>query len=409
MVIFAWILLGLWAHVCGVWAALLILQQRVRREGLMLEPVTTENAEADGTKETLPSVCVVVPVRNEGRAIEPCLSSVLAQDWPRLSVVVVDDRSEDDTTAVVEEYVRKDHRCRLVRVAALPDGWMGKSHALWTGTRDVTADWLLFVDGDCTLDPRAVRTVVHEAVRRNVDLLSLWPRHDACSFWEHMLIPLCAAIVALWFGSPEVNRTGSTRAFANGQFLLIRRSEYERVGGHRAVRRALIEDIPLAEHAAAAGLRLWVGAGQRLVAVRMYTRYAAIRDGWARIYVGALRSGWKIALSILWLLAGSLLPFIALAVLAVAVAWRGGLNPAGSPLETATLLLGSLHIAFIALVSYRFWGWGNCRRSYLWLYPVSVLGVVAILVRAWWWLVVCRCIPWRGRRYSIDRHGAIVC
>jgi chlorobactene glucosyltransferase len=259
---------------------------------------------------------------------------------------------------------------------------------------------LLFLDVDCTLRPQAIRTAIREARRRNVEFLSLWPGQATGGFWEHLLIPLCAAIIALWFGAKR------RAAFANGQFLLVASNAYERIGGHRAVRSALIEDIPLAECAALAGVQPWVGSGRELVVVRMYASLKSIVDGWARIYVGALRSSAKIFASILWLLFGSLLPYVMVLLLAALVV--SPLRPA----HPATLLITSslclLHLTLLLAASWRFWGLGGCKRAYLALYPVSVLFVIAILVRAWWWLTVRRSVPWRERAYTIDARGGIV-
>jgi chlorobactene glucosyltransferase len=284
-------------------------------------------------------VCIVVPARNESANLAKCLRSVLGQDYAALSVVVADDRSEDDTARVAEAFATDDPRLSVRLIKELPSGWLGKSHALWSATRDADVEWLLFLDADCTLDRSAVRTVVAEARRRDVELLTLWPRHASGGFWEHVTIPLCAGIVALWFGSQRVNEPGSRLAFANGQFLLIKREAYERIGGHRSVRSALIEDVPLAEYAKRAGVSCWVASGRDLVAVRMYSGYEAIRDGWARIYVGALRSGTKILLSVAWLLAGSLLPYVAAVFLSFSVVrtWISG-----GAVDMQTVIFGGL-------------------------------------------------------------------
>lgn len=393
------ILIGLWiawGAICGVWGALILAQLRVRREGLLLRPLVDDEERTDAW----PSVSVVIPARNEASVLAECLRNVLSQDYPNLSVVIADDRSEDDTAAIAERIARHDGRVQVLRVAELPRGWMGKSHALWSATRQSTADWLLFLDVDCTLRAHAIRTAIREARQRNVEFLSLWPGQAPGGFWEHLLIPLCAAIIALWFGARR------RVAFANGQFLLVTRDAYQRVGGHQAVRTALIEDIPLAECAALAGVRSWVGSGRELVAVRMYAGRQAIVDGWARIYIGALRSSAKIAASILWLLVGSLLPYV------VAVWLAAMLVSPTRPTDLTTVLTSSglclLHLTLLFAASWRFWGLGGCKRAYLALYPLSVLFVIAILVRAWLWLAVRRSVPWRERTYPIDARGGII-
>lgn len=398
-----------WLGIIAIWLGLLISQFVIRRRGIILLPRSYATTDASGGNRNLPTVCVVIPARNESQELSGCLESVISQDYPNLSVVVVDDRSTDDTAEIAARFARADSRVRVITNKDLPPGWLGKSHALWLGTRDSSADWILFLDADCRLDPWAVSTGIAATAERRVDLFSLWPRQAAGTFWEHMTIPLCAGLIALWFGSRGTGRGLDGQAFANGQFLLIRRETYERIGGHAAVKDAIIEDVPLAEHAGRSGATCFVAGGRDLVSVRMYRNYRSIRDGWARIYVGALRSGLKISLSIEWFVLGSLLPYVVGLVLLAGIA-TGAINAAGvttDSLAGRAACLTVCHLLLLYVVSWRFWGMGYCPRKHLWLYPVSVIVVCGILSRAFWWLMVRRAIPWRDTDYLIDSHGRI--
>jgi len=391
-----------WAVIVLVWHMIYATQGRVKRQRLIVKPLAPQNTHSGAADDRAwPSTTVIIPARNEADHLRPCLESVLAQDYPPLSVIVVDDRSEDQTAALAESVAGVDARVRVERITQVPPGWMGKSYALWCGSRLAQSDWLLFLDTDCRLQPGAVAAAVTEASRRRVELLTLWPRITTMGFWESMTIPLCGAIVAMWYGLRE------GVAFANGQFVLIKREAYHRIGGHQAVRDALIEDIPLAQAAKRNGVPSWVGLGRELFSVNMYRGYAATRDGWARIFAGALRSGLKITASIAWLVVGSLLPFLVGATL-LALRWRAVGEPTVSPIWwTAAAVLCVWHLVVLFLVSYRFWGLGYCNRVYLLLYPLSVVLVIGVLLRSWWWLIVRRSVVWRNRRYAIDRHGKI--
>lgn len=407
MILFA-IVLVVWTGICAIWAGLLIAQIRAGRNGLFLEARPESSKNQDVHDSPTPTVCVVIPARNESSQIAPCLASVLAQKYPSLEVLLVDDRSSDDTSAVALRLAVSDSRLRVLRINSLPPGWLGKSHALWEGTREITSDWILFLDADCILEPTALRASIAEATRRGAGLMTLWPRNRAESFWEHLLIPLCAGIIALWYGSNRVNAPASPLAFANGQFLLIRRSDYERIGGHRMVRHAIIEDIPLAEAAKQAGVRCHVASGCELFSVRMYPSYSAIRAGWSRIYVGALRSGLKVAASLAWLALGSLLPFIAALVLFIPPVSTLARTEMGTQAFVALRWCCGLHLALLLVVSYRFWGFGACRRSYLFLYPLTVILVMQILWLAWWRLALKRSIVWSTTAYRINGKGMII-
>lgn len=394
-------LLVAWSGICCVWLGLIVAQSRMRRDRLILE-----GAPGRSLPDGAPSVCVVIAARNESAGLDRCLRHVLAQQYPSLRVLVVDDRSEDDTFEIARRISASDARVHVARVHELPSGWMGKSHALWSGARTVRADWLLFTDVDCTFGPHAVSAAVAEACERNVQLLTLWPRQAPGGFWEHAVIPLCGAIIALWFGSRRSTDPRYAMAFANGQFILIEGRTYHRIAGHAAVRSAIIEDIPLAELAKRSGVACWVASGRNLLTVRMYDGYEAIRDGWARIFVGALRSGNKIAASIAWLLAGSLLPYVAAVVLAARFLASKGDEV--DPQLVGLAVVCASHLTLMLIASYRFWAAGGCRRIDLLWYPLSVCVVARILARAWWWLVIEQSIPWRGTRYRIDRQGRVL-
>lgn len=401
------VLLAAWGAICSVWFGLLIAQRKARRDGLFLE-VSADSLGKLTKQSDVPTVCVVIAARNESEGLASCLQNVLKQDYPRLSALVIDDRSEDSTYDIAQAFAKSDPRVTVKRIDHLPPKWMGKSHALWRGTRGVHADWFLFTDVDCKLNPSAVGRAIEEARARNVQLLTLWPQQTSGGFWEHVTIPLCGGIIALWFGSQRVNDPRSALAFANGQFLMIEREAYEQIGGHKSVRSAIIEDIPLAEHAKTSGVACWVASGRDLVSVRMYDNYNAILSGWARIYVGALRSSTKIALSIIWLMLGSLLPYVAAVWLTIAVysSWATGVA-IGAELICFVALCAN-HLILMMIASYRFWGMGGCRRIDLLWYPLSVCVVVRILARSWWWLTIRRSIPWRNTYYTIDRRGRIV-
>jgi len=389
--------LAAWSAVSTVWSVLLFMQRKAIRNGICLQPV------AEGSTPALhwPSVIVLVPARNEEKTIEACIAHILAQNYPKMRLIVIDDRSIDSTADLVVSLAQSDSRIELRRITSLPANWLAKSNALWQGTRDLdSADWLLFVDADVILRPQAIHTAVYEAEQRQLDLLTLWPRNYAKSFWEHLIIPLCGGIVALWFGNSGT--AGAARPFANGQFLLVRQPLYERIGGHASVHTALIEDIPLAEQCAAAGASMGTFGGADLVEVRMYDGLRQVLDGWSRIFAGALRSGSRILLSVLWLLIGSLMPYL-LAPLLIG-------STIVSPTASNWMLLSCCisHLLLIHIVSHGFWKMGRCDRRYLWLYPLSVVFVLYILLRSACMLKITSVVRWRGVQYTINCSGCII-
>ena len=380
-----WLIIGIYGLTVAGWWARHVLISLTRTLDLQVAPSPGD--------EGAPRISVVIAARDERERIGACITSLLTQGPVVREVIVVDDRSTDGMAEVVVQSAGGDPRVRVLRVDELPAGWRGKAHACHVGGEAAQCGWLLFADADCRFLPGGVGGAVRYAERKQVDLLSLWLRADHRSFWEHMLIPLCGALILYWFPPLWANRPRTRLAWGNGQFILVRREAYRRIGGHACSRQAVIEDIPLAAHAKRSGLRLRMAVGADIAAVRMYTHYAEVRDGWTRIFIGALQRPWKLLVSAWSLIGGSLLPCIGAPVAAGVVAGHGW--PASSWTATMIVLLW-LHAVAVGSVSYRLWGLCRCNRYYLWLYPVSTVAVLVIVLRAWWWMVTRRPIIWRG-------------
>ncbi|MGY1804647.1 glycosyltransferase family 2 protein [Blastococcus sp. SYSU D00922] len=228
-------------------------------------------------------VTVVVPARDEEAEIGGCLAALLDQRGvPDLRVVVVDDGSTDGTADVVAAVA--DPRVRLVRAAPLPPGWLGKPHACATGAAEAgDADVLVFVDADVRLFPDAVAGAVAVLDRHGLDLASPWPRPVAHGAAERLVQPLAPWLWATTLPLRLAERRGNpSLAAANGQFLVLSRSGYDRAGGHAAVRGEVLEDIALLRAVKRAGGRGVPVDGSRLAACRMYDGWPALRDGYAK-------------------------------------------------------------------------------------------------------------------------------
>ena len=223
-----------------------------------------------------PEVAVIVPARNEAHQIAQCLRSLLAQEWPRLRVICVDDRSDDGTYEAARAL--DDPRLLVLRGRDLPAGWIGKSWANAQGVEAAAgAGYLLFTDADTVHAPAALRSSMAAAQERGVDLLSLFTNLRCETFWERLLLPAIISSITLRFPMRRVNDPKKADAIANGQYLLARRDAYDAVGGHAAIRNRVADDLELARLFKSSGRRLWVANGRPFVAVRMYT---SLREIW---------------------------------------------------------------------------------------------------------------------------------
>ena len=231
----------------------------------------------------------------------------MAQDWPRLRVICVDDRSEDATYA--EAAALAEPRLTLVRGTALPAGWLGKNHGNAQGVLHAgDASWLLFTDADTEHAPAALPSAM--AAAQGVDLFTLLTRIRAETFWERALMTHVLAAVLGAFPLRKVNDPNSPVAIANGQYLLVRRDVYAQVGGHAAIRDRVADDLELARLVKGAGHRIHAANGRALVSVRMYTSFAEIWWGFVKNASAGAGGPWK-ALGGMLMIGLSALPFFA--------------------------------------------------------------------------------------------------
>ena len=225
-----------------------------------------------------PEVAIVVPARNEAHQIGACVKSLLAQEWPRLRVVCVDDRSDDGTYEAALAAGAGDPRLTVVRGRDLPAGWLGKNHGNAQGVQAAgPVDYLLFTDADTIHQPHALPSAMAAIRGRDADLYSIITHVTVKTFWERALLPQILSAIVGAYPLRMVNDPKSKVALANGQYILIRRPVYEVVGGHAAIRDRVADDMELAKLVKSSGHRIWAENGQRAVAVRMYS---SLREIW---------------------------------------------------------------------------------------------------------------------------------
>jgi glycosyltransferase involved in cell wall biosynthesis len=227
------------------------------------------------------SVTAIVPARNEESVIAACLESLACQ--PEIAeILVVNDQSTDRTASVVRGLMEKVPNLRLLESAGLPDGWVGKNHALWIGVQQAKGAWLLFTDADAEHEFNSAARALQLAQEHNAALVSFSPEQITRNWYEKALIPYVYLRLAKHFSFDDVNDPNSRAAAANGQFLLIRRDVYDSIGGHPSVAGEVLEDVAFAMRVKAAGHRIWFGSGQGIIRVRMYRSFSAMWQGWKK-------------------------------------------------------------------------------------------------------------------------------
>lgn len=347
------------------------------------------------SREFAPFVTVVVPARDEAENIADCLAGLLGQTYPqdRLRIVVVDDQSEDATFAIAASIAQDHARVCVLKAPPLPPHWVGKPHACWTGTAaaPVKTDWLCFIDADVKAKPEALASAVETADLKKLDLLSLAPRQELGSFAERIIIPCGLYLLSFCRDLGAVQAAGCSDAAATGQFLLIRASAYNGIGGHKAVSTEICEDVALARTIKRAGHRVLLYDGKALISARMY-------DGWKTLWPGFTKN-------IVEMLGGPAAS-LTLALTAFVLAWATVFVPliagtgcahgdasacAGLPLAAAASAAAlGLHIAGAVYFRIPFW--------YGLLFPVGYTIGVAMTIDSLSRHMRGR-VQWKGRTY----------
>jgi len=227
------------------------------------------------------AVTAIVPARNEEAVIAACLAS-LARQPEIVEILVANDQSSDATASVVRGLMGKIPNLRLLESGELPDGWVGKNHALWVGVQEAKSPWVLFTDADAEHERDSVARALQIANEQSAALVSFSPEQITETWYEKALVPFVYLRLAKRFSYENVNDPKSPAAAANGQFLLMRRDVYDAVGGHHGVAGEVLEDVALAMRAKTAGHRIYFGSGKGIVHVRMYRSFRAMWQGWKK-------------------------------------------------------------------------------------------------------------------------------
>jgi chlorobactene glucosyltransferase len=325
--------------------------------------------------------------------------SILATTYRQFELLVVDDRSTDDTAAIVER-LSADARVRLVRGEEPPDDWYGKPWACLQGYREARGELLLFTDADTRHQPELLAHAVGAVLAEKAELVTVSPVQRCVTFWERIIMPQIWFLLALRYAPASVNRARRARdVIANGQFILTTRAAYEAAGTHAAVRHEVAEDLALAQTYLQGGLKLHFAFAERLMETRMYHGLAHLIEGWSKnIYLGGRRSFPQeplrralVPLMLVLAMVYWLVPPVTLLAALVC--------PTLAHLVPVALLATVLSAGFWMLICY---GMG-IPMLYGLGYPLGALMALYIALRSTW--RGSRRVEWRGRVYGKSVSG----
>ncbi|HEX3998621.1 MAG TPA: glycosyltransferase family 2 protein [Pirellulales bacterium] len=229
--------------------------------------------------EPLPTVSVIVAARDEGARIEQTLRWLLAQQNVALDLTVVDDRSTDATPQILDRLAAEFDRLHVLHIESLPDGWLGKCHALWRGAEHARGEWILLADADIHMAPDLVGRAIATARAERADHLCLWPAINCSGAATRGVMLAWSQCLALYAPAWQINRDRGHRAIGIGAFNLVRREAYRAIGGHEPLRLEVVEDAKLGLLLRRAGFRQ-----------RIYTGLADLEAEWALSLAGSVRA-----------------------------------------------------------------------------------------------------------------------
>jgi len=273
----------------------------------------------DRNRQKWPLVSILIPARNEVDRIEACLKSLMVQNYPNYEVLVLDDRSTDNTFNVVREFAQRNHfaRLKIGRGKKLPPGWLGKPWACYQLSQKAKGEWFLFIDADTWHLPEMLGRTVQIAEEKKADVLSLLTRQVTKTWMEALVIPVMAFHLLAFFPARwALDSKSRFNRFAgvSGQFIFIRRSVYRAFGGHEKVKSEIVEDLNLGKQLVRAGYQLVLGDGSDFSFCRMYTNTREVWEGFSKNFFPAVGYSLPLLLSTLMvLLINGILPFVVLA------------------------------------------------------------------------------------------------
>jgi GNAT superfamily N-acetyltransferase len=333
-----------------------------------------------------PRVSIIVAARNEEEDLERGIRTRLADDYPDLQIVLVEDRSTDGTPAIADRLAASDPRITVVHLTELPEGWLGKLHAMHRGVEAADGEWLLFSDADVEFAPGALRRAIalceHDA-RDHMAVLPEFREHGLAI--DATLDVFCHVLVAggrLW----QVADTASTAAVGGGMFNLVRRAAFDRTPGFEWLRLEIADDVVLGQMLKRHGARPIVVNAVGEVSLNFYRTLGEM--AW-----GLEKSGFAVI---------GRFSYVALLVASLSgVALHGGfLAGFAHPLPWVRALAAvtlAMAVASQVLVT------RTMRRSLApaLLFPVGMLSMAVMAMRSGWMVWRRGGVAWRGTLYKV--------
>jgi glycosyltransferase involved in cell wall biosynthesis len=336
-------------------------------------------------EKDLPTVSIIFSALNEQEDVEGTLHSLLALKYPKLEIIAINDRSTDATPQIMDRFQKEHPEIKVIHLKELPEGWLGKNHALYYGSKLATGEWLLFTDADVMMKSDTLTKTLSFVTENHLDHLTIYEHHLRKTFWLRVMFMGHYLTYTIFFRPWRIRFAWSKRALGHGAFNLINAKVYRNCGGHEAIALECLDDMKLGELVKLNGYKQDTLNGRDYVEREWYHSLPHMIKGWEKNNFAFF--DYKILpffFNVLMALLFFIWPVVAVFFFPGPARW---LNIASIAL---TLVLG----AFVA-VHFRI------QKRYTIFYPIGVL----ILIYSAWnsFVKVYRQngVVWRGTHYSL--------
>ena len=370
--------LGSLASVTWLCIAIATIRHRKKSVWLVEQPDASQDHD-------LPELAVLIAARNEAANIGRTLKSILDQNYPDLTIIVVNDRSSDETGAIAQSLAIQDPRLRVVQVDAIPVGWLGKTNALELAAHSTTATWLLLTDADVIVAPGTLRRAVVWSIAHDLDHLTVVPKFVTTTIGERVFLMLFGLSFAVRVFTGRVDVPERSGHLGIGAFNLVRADALRKIGGFDHIKLSVDDDNRLAEALKANGGKAGALFGVDAVSVHWQVGLNGLVLGMEKNYFAILnfRIGMVILCSLAWLVVG-VSPFVGLFI--------------GSMVSRVVCTIGIFSIASLLAVAHRQTGIG---WYYVGLFPLCVLVHIYSLSRSTLLTLSKGGVNWRSNHYDL--------
>lgn len=344
-------------------------------------------------RKSPPLVSILIPARNEAKNIRRCLRSLLKQDYPHTEILVLNDNSTDDTELIVRKMARKNNKIRIITGKTLPKGWLGKSYACYQLSKYANGEYFIFTDADTLHFDNSISSAVNSLISNKIDALSIYPMQIMVTIHERMVVTFINFMILSFFPIYLIRKSKNPLfCTAIGQFMMFKRDVYEKIGGHKSVRKEILDDIHISKQVKRFGYKFMVFDGSRSIYCRMYKSFNEVFRGFSKFIFAAFDYNLYMEIIVILLVSAIFLfPFLLLPAGIFIFNWPG-------PVINNLIIQIFMVLSIKAILSIRF----KNRIFDIFLHPLSMIYIILIAINSILQTKGKRGILWKDRLYDVN-------